>query len=147
MKIRFLGILLFVGLFSLAGNAQESFNGRSFSGIKNDYNSVGMVAHVKIKEIKLAASDIHPLYAVESEIVETFKGAAQKGRTFTFYFRAEEDYNVKRLVGKEWIVFLEREAPVPTGGKGWYELENSKLTPSTKLNSRLRKLKNTAKKV
>ena len=146
MKIKLLSALFFAVLFCVGANAQESFDGRALAGIKKDYKSVGAVAHVKIKNIKLAADDIHPLYAVESEIVETFKGRIKKSEVFTFYFSAEEGYDATRLIGKQWIVFLERERPTPNGGKAWFELENSKLTASEKLVLQLRKLKNTAKK-
>jgi hypothetical protein len=139
-------LLLILAVGVSAASAQETFNGRSFSGIKADYKSVLVVAHVKIKNIELAASELNPLYRVESETVEAFKGKLKKGESLTFYFNAEKGYDAQKLAGKEWIVFLEVERPMPSGGKGWFELENSKLTPSKKLGVQLRKLKNTTKK-
>ncbi len=140
MKVHWLRILFLVALFCISSNAQDSFNGRSFAGIKKDYNQVGIVAHVKIKDIQFAATDVHPLYKVESEILESFKGRVKKGQSFTFYFHAEEGYDVKKLIDGEWIVFLEGKFPIPSGGKGWYELENSKLPPSKMLSKKLRRL-------
>jgi hypothetical protein len=95
-----------------------------------------LIYHEKIgkpRQIKLNRA------AFESEIIETFKGAIKKNQTFTFYFHAEEGYDVNRLIGNEWIVFLQKNYPIPTGGKDCYELENSKLTPSKKLEQILSK--------
>lgn len=138
--------LLFIALFSFAAAAQEDFDGRSLDGIKGDYKSVGAVAHVKITKITFAAKSVHNLYAVESELIETFKGRIKKAAPFVFYFDAEEDYDVQQLVGKEWVVFLEKERPTPNGGKAWYELENSTIPASAKLSVQLRKLKKPSKK-
>lgn len=146
MKIKLLATLFFVVLFSVGAGAQESFGGRDFSGIKADFKTVGAVVLVKIKAVELAAEAAHPLYKVESEIVETFKGKTKKNQTLTFYFSAEEGYDAEQLTGKEWVVFLEKERPVPNGGNGWYELENSKVPASEKLSARLRKLKGSIKK-
>ena len=144
MKIHLPQILLLIFLFFCVGsNAQDKFSGRDFAGIKNDFNQVGIVARVKIKDIQLAASDTDSLYKVESKIIESFKGSVKTGQEFTFYFYAEEGYNVKPLLGGEWIVFLDKESPAPPKGKekGWYELENSKLPASKALNKKLRRLK------
>lgn len=137
--------LLFIALFSFGASAQTDFNGRSLDGIKADYKAVGGVAHVKITKISLADRAMHSLYVVESELVETFKGRFKKSTPFKFYFSAEEDYDPQPLVGKDWIVFLEKERPTPEGGKGWYELENSKIPASKNLSAELRKLKNAKK--
>lgn len=144
-EMKLLLTLLLIALFAFAAAAQEDFGGRSLDGIKADYKSVEAVAHVKITKISLAAKGAHSLYAVQSELVETFKGKVKKTANFTFYFDAEEDYDVQQLVGKDWIVFLEKERPVPAGGKGWYELENSKAPASEKISAELRKLKKAKK--
>lgn len=141
MKTKLSAALFFVFLLTLGVNAQESYGGRSLSGVKSDFKAVGAVARVKIISIDLAADAGHPLYKVESEVIETFKGKMAKGKVFAFYFNAEEDYDVQQLTGKEWVVFLEKEGPVPNGGNGWYELENSKIPASLKLSANLRKLK------
>ena len=139
-------LLLIFAVGIAAAFAQGNFDGRTLSGIKADYKSVGVVAHVKIKNIELVASDLNPLYRVESETLETFKGKAKKGTSLIFYFNAEKGYDAQKLTGKEWVVFLEAERPIPADGKAWYELENSKLTPTQQLVVQLRKLKKSAKK-
>jgi hypothetical protein len=141
MKNYLPGVLFLIALLCGSLNAQDEFNGRSFAGIKDDYNQVAIVAHIKITNVKFTANGIHTLYSVKSEIVEPFKGGIKKGESFTFYFRAEEDYDVRQLLDKEWIVFLESKSPIPGGGEGWFELENSKISPSKTLSKKLRKLK------
>lgn len=138
--------LLFIALFSFGSYAQTDFDGRSLDGIRADYKAVGAVAHVKITKISLVARAAHSLYVVESELIETFKGKFKQTKPLTFYFNAEEDYDPQPLVGKNWIVFLEKERPTPKGEKGWYELENSKIPASKNLSAELRKLRK-AKKV
>jgi hypothetical protein len=146
LKHAIYSLLLIITVSFSVAYAQETFDGRTLSGIKADYKSVGVVAHVKIKNIELADSDLNRLYRVESETIETFKGKTKKGESLTFYFSAEEGYNAQKLAGKEWIVFLESERAVPTGGQAWFELENSKLTASKKLAAQLRKLQKPSKK-
>ena len=145
MKIKLLATLTFVFLLSVGAYAQENFGGRELSGIKADFKAVRSVVHVRIKSIKLAADVGHSLYKVESQVIESFKGNAKKGRALTFYFDAEEDYDPQVLVGKQWVVFLEKQGPVPNGGNGWYELENSKVPASAKLSKRLRTIKGSTK--
>lgn len=134
-------LLMLLVSFS-AASAQETFDGRSLSSIKADYKAVAAVAHVKITSVQLAANDLNSIYLVESKTLEIFKSKFKKGESLIFYFSAEKGYDAQKLNGKEWIVFLEAERPIPTGGKAWFELENSKLTASKKLIIRLRKFKN-----
>jgi hypothetical protein len=131
--------------FIFSAYAQEDSHTQSLSQLKSDYNQVGIVAHVIIKEITLAAQDVHPLYVVRSEIIEPFKGRIKRGQQLEFYFHAEDDYDVKKLLG-EWVVFLEGRHPIPRGGKGWYELENSKLLPSEKNVTKMRRIRNSRKR-
>jgi hypothetical protein len=125
--------------------AQGDSSTQTFAQLKRDYNQVGIVAHVNIKEIKFAAEDVHPLYLVKSEIIESFKGKMKRGQPLEFYFHAEEGYDVNRFLG-ERIVFLEGKYPVPAGGKGWYELENSSLLPSETNVARMRRIKHARKR-
>jgi hypothetical protein len=100
--------------------------------IRSDYNQVSVVARVRIKSVKLAAPDIHPLYAARGEVVESFKGKLKRGQSFEFYISAEEDYDINKALG-DWIVFLTGSANTPNGKWGWFELENSSL-PASKNN-------------
>lgn len=146
LKHAFYSLLLIFAVGISTASAQAEFDGRALSGIKADYKAVAVVAHVKIKNIEFVAADLNQIYRVESETIETFKGKTKKGESLIFYFSAEKGYDVQKLNGKEWIVFLETEREIPTGEKVSFELENSKLTPSKKLVGELRKLKKSAKK-
>jgi hypothetical protein len=146
MKRLLLAIQILLALVFSAYAQDDSFT-QPFSQLRQDYNQVGIVAHVKINSISFAADDVHPLYLVRSEIIEPFKGRIQRGQQLEFYFHAEEDFDVNRLVGEEWVIFLEGKYPIPPGGKGWYELENSKLSP-TKINiAKMRKIRKMRKRV
>jgi hypothetical protein len=131
--------------FIFSASAQKDSYTQPLSLLKGDYNQVGIVAHVKIKEIKLAAQDVHPLYIVRSEVIEPFKGGVKRGQPLEFYFHAEDDYDVQKLIG-EWVIFLEGRHPIPSGGKGWYELENSKRPPSEKILAKMRRIRNGRKR-
>lgn len=140
MKKLLLATCLLITL-SLSALGQNEPYTTPLSRLKGDYNQVAIVAHVKIKNIRFAADDIHPLYVVDSEIVEPFKGRMRRGQQLEFYFHAEEGFDVNQLIGKRWVIFLEGRHPVTPGGKVWYELENSKLPPSQINIARLRRIK------
>lgn len=133
-------LLLICLLLTLASGANAQNDTRPFSQLKGDYNQVGIVAHVRITSIEFAAPDVHPLYVARSEIIEPFKGKLKRGQPLEIYLHLEEDYDANQLLG-EWIVFLESERPVPSGGKGWYQLENSSLRPSKRIVAQMRRIK------
>ena len=125
-------------MLASAANAQNDT--RRFSQLTWDYNQVGIVAHVKINSIEFAAPGVHPLYVARSEIIEPFKGNFKRGQSLDIYFHVEEDYDAKGLLG-ERIVFLEDERPVPSGGTGWYALENSSRRPSQRIIAQMRRIR------
>jgi hypothetical protein len=136
--MRKLLIVLILALFSAAIKAQD----RAFSALKSDYKQVQIVALVKIKSVEFAAPDVHPLYAVQSEIIEPFKGKIKRRQALEFYLHIEDGENTDLNKYKgNWIVFLEGKHPVPKGGKGWYELENSRAKSSKKVVSQMRRIK------
>ena len=135
-------ILIASGVGALA---QDNRNIELLSQLKSDYNQVGIVAHVKITNIKLAAQDVHPLYVVQSKIIETFKGKIKRGQRLEFYIQVEDDYDVNRFL-VERIVFLEGRRPVPSGGEGWFVLENSSRPASKVTLARMRKIRNTRRR-
>ncbi len=130
-------IFLILLLLSCVGATAQ----RSFDGIANDYGQVGIVAHVKITDVRLSAPDVHPLFEVKCVIIERFKGQVRIGRSFKYYFHAEKGRGVTELIGQERIVFLEGKLPIPSGGEGWYELENSWIRPTKALSRKLRRLR------
>ena len=132
-------------IFSPVAFAQNRFDW-PLPAIRDDYNQVSIVAHLRIKSVKFAATDIHPLYVAQSEIIESFKGQLKRGQSFEFYISAEEDYNINNVLG-EWIVFLTGSANTPDGKWGWFELENSSLPPSKKNLTKTRRIKNANQRV
>lgn len=133
-------VILALILFSSVAFAQDDSSDRPMQSLRGDYRQASIVAHVKITSVKFAAPDVHPLYVFESTVIESFKGQLRRGQPLVFYYRIEEDFDANRLLG-ESIVFLEGRFPVPTGGRGWYEIENSSLRPSKKLISQMRQIK------
>jgi hypothetical protein len=141
--MRKLLIILILILLSIGITAQV----RPFSELKSDYQQVQIVAYVKIKSIKYAAPDVYPLYVVQSEIIEPFKGKIKRGQTLEFYLHIEDGENrdLNNHLGNR-IVFLKGRYPVPKGGKGWYELENSRVNASKKAVSQMRRIKGSVRK-
>jgi hypothetical protein len=121
--------------------AQENPNTEPLSQLKSDYNQANIVAHVKVKSIKFAAQDVHPLYVVQSEIIEPFKGKIKRGQRLEFYIRLEDDYDINRFLG-ERIVFLEVKIPIPYGGIRLFAMENSSRPASKATLARMRKIRN-----
>ncbi len=101
--MRKLLIILILILLSIGITAQV----RPFSELKSDYQQVQIVAYVKIKSIKYAAPDVYPLYVVQSEIIEPFKGKIKRGQTLEFYLHIEDGENrdLNNHLGNR-IVFL-----------------------------------------
>ncbi len=136
-------LLIFIGsVFSCSAFAQEDWDNPPLSRLRSDYNQVGIVARVKVKSVEFAAPDIHPLYLLQSEVVEAFKGNVKRGRTLRFYLSVEEGFDVNSRLG-DWIVFLEGSANTPDKKWGWFVLENSSLPYSNKLVAKLRRIRNT----
>jgi len=127
-------------IFSLTASAQESLDDRPLSSLRGDYNQVGIVARVKVKEVKFAAPDVHPLYLLRSEVIEPFKGKLRRGQVLEFYLAVEEGFDVNTRLG-DWIVFLEGSSNTPDKKWGWFVLENSSLPYSKQIVAKLRKIK------
>lgn len=132
-------IIFALFVFSSGVFAQQE---RPFAGLKGDYKQVNIVAHVEIKSIKFAAPDVYPLYVMRAKVIEPFKGKIKSGQTIEFYVHIEDGEN-RDLSGylKKWIVFLQGRHPIPSGGKNWYELENSRVASSLKNLDRMRRIK------
>jgi hypothetical protein len=132
----FMLLVFFGGAF-----AQESFDDPPLSRLKSDYGQVGVVARVKVKSVKAVAPDIHPLYLLRGEVVETFKGRFRRGQALEFYLAVEEGFDINSRLG-DWLVFLEGSSNTPDKRWGWFALENSSLPYSKRVVSRLRRIKN-----
>jgi hypothetical protein len=138
-KILLISFIMLV--FSSGAFAQESLYTPPLSQLKSDYNQVGVVARVKVKTVKFAAPDIHPLYVLRGEVIEPFKGKLRRGQMLEFYLSVEEGFNANSHLG-DWVVFLEGSSNTPDKKWGWFVLENSSLPYSQRLVSKLRRIKN-----
>lgn len=127
--------------FACSSLAQASADNLPLSRLRGDYNQVGIVARVKVKNIKFDAPGPHPVYLLQGEVVESFKGNLRRGQALEFYMAVEDDFNVNSRLG-DWIVFLEKGSHAPDKKPGWFVLENSSLPYSGKLVSKLRRIKN-----
>lgn len=125
---------------------QESSDDPPFSNLRSDYHQVGIVARVKVKEVKFVAPDIHLLYILRGEVIEPFKGKLRRGQAIEFYLFVEEGFDVNSRLG-DWIVFLERSSNTPDKKWGWFALENSSLPYSQRLASKLRRIKNANRRI
>jgi hypothetical protein len=133
-------IVLALTTFALTASAQDGRNERPLESLRSDYNQVGVVAHVRVKNIKLAAPGIHSLYLLQGEVVESFKGRVRRGQKLDFYMSVEEGFDINTRLG-DWIVFLEASSNTPNHKRGWFALENSSLPHSKKIVARMRKIK------
>jgi hypothetical protein len=140
-KMALLGLMILV--FSGGAFAQESWDEPSLSRLRGDYQQVGIVAHVKVKQIKLAVQNIHPLYLLRGEVIEPFKGRLRRGQALEFYLAVEEGFDVNSRLG-DWIVFLEESSNTPDKKWGLFAMENSSLPYSRTIVSRLRRVKKTS---
>lgn len=136
MKKLFPTIFILIAFIS-GTQAQEDESFPPISQMKKDYKQVQIVAHVKIKSVKLAEDKGYVRYAVESEIVELFKGEIEAGKNLNYYFWAEKGYKPEKHPSEK-VVFLKAE---PSAGSDLFELENSGFKPSPKSLVLMRRIK------
>lgn len=140
-------LLVAFALVALASTAlaQGGLKERPLRSLRSDYDQVGVVAHVKVKNAKLAAPGAHSLYLLQGEVVEPFKGKVKRGQRLNFYVALEDGVDVNRQLS-DWIVFLEESSNTPDQKRGWFALENS-TTPHTAKNvARMRSIKRSVKR-
>ena len=112
----------------------------SFDQLRADYKQVAVVAHVRVKSVTFAATDVHPLYVLQSEVVEPLKGRIRRGQPLSCYLAVDEGFDVNSRLG-DWIVFLEGSDNSPTHRWSWFALENSSLPYSKEIITKMRKVR------
>ena len=143
---RFLGatwLCLFACLCARAQHGRDYYP--TFEQLRGDYRQVALVAHVKVRSIKLAAPGPHDLYAAEASVVEPLKGRLRRGQTLRFYMAFEEGVKTDRWLG-DWVVFLEGSSNSPDGRWSWFTLENSSLPYSEVIIAEMRKVRRLARR-
>lgn len=131
-------LLLFACLSASAQEGEDSYP--SFDQLRADYRQVAVVAHVKVKSVRLAAAGAHSLYELQSEAVEPLKGRLRRGQALSFYLMVEEGFDVNSRLG-DWIVFLEGSDNSPTRKWSWFALENSSLPYSKEIITKMRRVR------
>ena len=142
---RLLLIAFALAAFAPPALAQDDPNDRPLQSLRSDYNQVGVVAHVKVNNVKLAAPGAHQLYLLEADVVEPFKGRVRRGQRLHFYMAVEEGFNINSRLG-EWVVFLEESRNTPNGKRGWFTLENSSMPYSTNVIAKVRRIRHASRR-
>jgi len=137
MKSVFKG-LVFILVVAPCVFAQDNDAWPSLSYLRNDYKSVSVVAHVRIKEAEITGRvGGYENWKVNAVVIEPFKGKFKKGYTIEYFHGAEAGLKREHFAGEK-IVFLLSEREPKTKEIRYSVLENSTL-PSTP--DRVRKLR------
>jgi hypothetical protein len=130
-------ISLFV-LLPLFATAQTDDNWPSLNYLRNDYKSVRVVAHVRIREAEIVNRiPGYDNWKISAEVIEPFKGKFRKGEVIE-YFHGAEAPSQKEFFTGEKIVFLLGEYDKDKKSMRYSVLENSTLAPAPTRIKRLR---------
>jgi len=130
-------ISLFV-LLPLFATAQTDDNWPSLNYLRNDYKSVRVVAHVRIREAEIVNRiPGYDNWKISAEVIEPFKGKFRKGEVIE-YFHGAEAPSQKEFFTGENIVFLLGEYDKDKKSMRYSVLENSTLAPAPTRIKRLR---------
>jgi hypothetical protein len=122
----------------LLASAQREDNWPPLSYLRNDYRSVAVVAHVRIREAEITGRiGGYENWKVVCEVIESFKGKFRKGNVIE-YFQGAEAGLKKEYFDGEKIIFLLVDHDAAKSASRYSVLENSSL-PHTA--DRVRKLR------
>src|SRR5882672_1917773 len=114
--------------------------------LRSDYNSVRVVAHVRIRESEIFNKiPGYDNWKIVAEVIEPFKGKFRKGQVIE-YFHGAEAPSKKEFFTGEKIVFLLGEYDKAKKSIRYSVLENSTLAPAPMRIKRLRLIRSSAKK-
>src|SRR5258708_35757692 len=118
--------------------AQTDDNWPSLKYLRSDYNSVGVVAHVRIREAEIVNRiPGYDNWKISAEVIEHFKGKFRKGDVIE-YFHGAEAPSKKEFFSGEKIIFLLAEYDKEKKSMRYSVLENSTLAPAQ---NRIKKLR------
>jgi hypothetical protein len=118
--------------------AQTDDTWPSLKYLRSDYQSVRIVAHVRIREAEIVNRiPGYDNWRIRAEVIEPFKGKFRKGEVIE-YFHGAEAPSKKEFFTGEKLVFLLAEYDKAKQELRYSVLENSTLAPSA---SRLKKLR------
>jgi hypothetical protein len=131
-------VVLLLLLVPAAVRAQADDAWPSLKYLRSDYQSVRIVAHVRIRHAEIVNRiPGYDNWKIEAEVIEPFKGKFRKGDVIE-YFHGAEAPSKKEFFTGEKLVFLLAEYDKAKKEVRYSVLENSTLAPSP---SRLKKLR------
>lgn len=137
-------VVLLLLLVPTVAGAQTDDTWPSLKYLRSDYQSVRIVAHVRIREAEIVNRiPGYDNWRIRAEVIEPFKGKFRKGEVIE-YFHGAEAPSKKEFFTGEKLVFLLAEYDKAKKELRYSVLENSTLAPSP---NRLHKLRITRKGV
>ena len=138
-----IGLLVLLPLFA---TAQTDDNWPSLKYLKSDYNSVRVVAHVRIREAEIVNRiPGYDNWKISAEVLEAFKGKFRKGDVIQYFHGAEAPSKKEFFTGDK-IVFLLGEYEREQKSMRYSVLENSTLAPAPDRIKKLRLIRSAAQK-
>jgi hypothetical protein len=144
MSIRTTAIVSFLLLLllPLLAVAQTDDAWPSLKYLRSDYQSVRVVAHVRIRDAEIVNRiPGYDNWKISAEVIEPFKGKFRKGDVIE-YFHGAEAPSKKEFFSGEKIVFLLGEYDKEKKSMRYSVLENSTLAPAQNRIKKLRLIKN-----
>jgi hypothetical protein len=133
-----LRVFTLILLLPFSAPAQTDDSWPPLNYLRSDYNSVRVVAHVRVREAEMVGQiPGYDNWRMRAEVLESFKGKFQKGEVIEYFHGAEAPSRKEGFTG-ERIVFLLAEYDKETKHLKYSVLENSTLRPTP---NRLRKLR------
>jgi hypothetical protein len=144
MRIRTTATVSFLVLLllPLLAGAQTDDTWPSLKYLKSDYQSVRVVAHVRIREAEIVNRiPGYDDWKILAEVIEPFKGKFRKGDIIE-YFHGAEAPSKREFFSGEKIVFLLGEYDKEKKSMRYSVLENSTLGPTQNRVKQLRLIRN-----
>lgn len=127
----------------LLASAQREESWPPLSYLRNDYRSVSIVAHVRIREADITGRiGGYENWKVGCEVLESFKGRIRTGDVIEYFQGAEAGLR-KEYFNGEKIIFLLVDHDAATKASRYSVLENSSLPYTPDRVRKLRILKRT----
>jgi hypothetical protein len=134
-------ILSLFGLLPVFATARTDDNWPSLKYLRSDYNSVRVVAQVRIREAEIVNRiPGYDNWKISAEVIEPFKGKLLKGDVIE-YFHGAEAPSKKEFFNGEKLIFLLGEYDKEKRSTRYSVLENSTLAPNQDRIKKLRLIK------